>query len=394
MKIENILSSGYRKMYQTTIMSIVALICLASCNSNKTPETIIINPLNVIEREVFLSEFADEIIYIPLDNHILFQNPNRIKTVNNRIIISAFPAGLLSYDYNGSFINKVGSTGRGPGEYMTGMYFTVNNAKKLIYVYDNKRILVYNIDGSYVSTIQVDVPDYVGDIFFFNGLIYLAGGPRFDFDWVVYDTSGNMVSYKNNELPRFQSGMGSSMGFTLSPDGLNYWNSYNDTIFLIQDGSFKHTNYFAQGEFRLPFADLPFQDFGKYFHPITILATGNYIFFVYLLDKIIHTSYINKENGRHYLIGSGADMSSLNRPGILNDLDNGPKFAPFFNYLENNREYLIGWIHAYRLKAHVESEAFKNSTPKYPEKKKELEELANRLDENDNPVLMLVKLKE
>ena len=31
---------------------------------------------------------------------------------------------------------------------------------------------------------------------------------------------------------------------------------------------------------------------------------------------------------------------------------------------------------------------------KYPEKKKQLEQLANSLDENDNPVLMLVKLKE
>ena len=32
--------------------------------------------------------------------------------------------------------------------------------------------------------------------------------------------------------------------------------------------------------------------------------------------------------------------------------------------------------------------------PKYPEKKKQLEKLANSLNENDNPVLMLVKLKE
>jgi hypothetical protein len=40
------------------------------------------------------------------------------------------------------------------------------------------------------------------------------------------------------------------------------------------------------------------------------------------------------------------------------------------------------------------SEEFKNSTPKYPEKKKELEKLASSLDENDNPVLMLIQLKQ
>jgi hypothetical protein len=55
---------------------------------------------------------------------------------------------------------------------------------------------------------------------------------------------------------------------------------------------------------------------------------------------------------------------------------------------------LISWIDAIKLKAHVTSETFLNSTPKYPEKKKELEKLANSLKETDNPVLMLVKLKK
>jgi hypothetical protein len=46
-----------------------------------------------------------------------------------------------------------------------------------------------------------------------------------------------------------------------------------------------------------------------------------------------------------------------------------------------------------QLKAHVASESFKNSTPKYPEKKRELEKLAVSLKETDNPVLVLVKMK-
>jgi hypothetical protein len=394
MKTENIPRSDYRKLYQITLVSIVVSICITSCNPQKESETIIINPLNVIEGEVFLSEFTDDITYIPLDNKILFQHPNRIITTNDRIIIAAFPAGILSYDYNGKLLNRIGSTGRGPGEYRSGMYFTIDSSEKLIYIYDNKRILVYNTSGNYINNILVNEPEYVGDICFFEGRFYLAGGPRFDYDWVVYDTLGKLISYKYNELPRFQSGMGSSMGFTLSPEGLNYWNSYNDTIFLIQNGSFQPSSYFAQGEFRLPFSDFPFEDFGKYFYLVTIVSSNNHIFLTYLLDKIIHTSYINKDNGKHYMIGSGTDISSFNRPGILNDIDNGPAFPIFFYAKESSEEYLIGWVHAHRLKAHVESEAFRNSTPKYPEKKKELEKLAASLDENDNPVLMLVKLKK
>jgi hypothetical protein len=55
---------------------------------------------------------------------------------------------------------------------------------------------------------------------------------------------------------------------------------------------------------------------------------------------------------------------------------------------------LISCIDTIIVKAHVTSEAFKNSTSKYPEKAKELEKLANSLKETDNPVLMLVRLKK
>ena len=61
--------------------------------------------------------------------------------------------------------------------------------------------------------------------------------------------------------------------------------------------------------------------------------------------------------------------------------------------VKNQNEFLISWTDAYKLKTYLKSEAFQSSTPKYPEKKKELERQANSLDENDNPVLMLVKLK-
>ncbi len=40
------------------------------------------------------------------------------------------------------------------------------------------------------------------------------------------------------------------------------------------------------------------------------------------------------------------------------------------------------------------SEEFRNSKLVYPEKKKELEKIAYSLKETDNPVLVLVRLKE
>ena len=79
---------------------------------------------------------------------------------------------------------------------------------------------------------------------------------------------------------------------------------------------------------------------------------------------------------------------------MVNDLDNGPNFKIQNTVTVDGTEYLVSWINAFELKTYVASEEFKNSTPKYPEKKKELEQMANSLNENDNPILMLVKLKE
>jgi hypothetical protein len=77
--------------------------------------------------------------------------------------------------------------------------------------------------------------------------------------------------------------------------------------------------------------------------------------------------------------------------GLRNDYDGGVNFYPRKMV---NDSTLAMWIDAFRLKEHVASEAFKNSTPKYPEKKKELEAFVNQLNENDNPVLILCTFSE
>ena len=55
--------------------------------------------------------------------------------------------------------------------------------------------------------------------------------------------------------------------------------------------------------------------------------------------------------------------------------------------------YILSYMDTFEFKSLVESEAFINGEPLLPSKKKEMQILANKLSENDNPVLMLLKLK-
>ena len=50
-------------------------------------------------------------------------------------------------------------------------------------------------------------------------------------------------------------------------------------------------------------------------------------------------------------------------------------------------------IDAYELKRYIMSDSFRNASALHPEKKKALEELANSLSEEANPVLMVVRTK-
>jgi len=395
---ESFLTSCYRKIHQSTFLGLFALSLVSSCNLQKEPETIIIDPLNVAEGEVFLSDFTDDITYIPLDNDIMFQHPNRIEAAENHIIVATYPGSILSFDWRGNLLTEIGSRGRGPGEYQYGMHFSLDPENELVYIYDRHKIITYTFSGLFIR--EFAISQFEGDfwdIYYKDGKIFLAGTLQYGsskYDWLILDTLGNLYSYKTSSIANFKTGYPGVSGFFNIKNHLHYWNNFSDTIFIIQDSLYLSAMSFSPGDFKLPKTDIPSENFRLYFGLQNIIGASEYLFFSFFLDNYLQSGFIKKGEDILTMIGKIDSYSGFDTPGIFNDIDNGLTFTPFYTYFENNNEYLIGWFHAYKLVNHVESEAFKTSTPKYPEKKKELEELAANIDENDNPVLMLVKLKQ
>ena len=130
----------------------------------------------------------------------------------------------------------------------------------------------------------------------------------------------------------------------------------------------------------------------QYYSPHLFIETNRFLINRYNYKGKYAYAFIDKRNYKTYI--SFFEWKKGFRGGIANNLDGGLMFFPMNYFVENEFEYLAAVINPYELKAHVASEAFKTFTPKYLEKKRELEKLANRLKEDDNPVLMLVKLKE
>jgi len=74
-------------------------------------------------------------------------------------------------------------------------------------------------------------------------------------------------------------------------------------------------------------------------------------------------------------------------------LDGGFPFHPRYYHEENGQEYMIDLLLPNRLKTYVASDEFKSSEPKFPKKKVQLEELSKRIEDTDNPIIVMVKLK-
>ena len=112
---------------------------LVSCSKDKTAEIPVINPESMVEKEIGLSEIAEEITYIPLSNDVLFGSIVSVELTDSMILIAPALKGLFVYDYNGNFINQIGKQGRGPGEYKYANKFTFDRNKEIVYVLDGVR---------------------------------------------------------------------------------------------------------------------------------------------------------------------------------------------------------------------------------------------------------------
>ena len=384
------------------------IILISSSCINKTESQFKIDPRTFAKNEISLTEIADDISYIPLDNSYRIGDIVLCKIIDNKIYLKSRDLGLIAFNKEGQNPKLIGSIGRGPGEYLYCTSFTVDQTNGRIYILDIDEIIKeYSIEGEFIKSIPLkhlgafhftDIEFSDSKLFLFE---YITMGQG-KYNWIVLDTIGNIINSKVNSIPKFRSGMGADGGVYKYENKIYYWNMYNDTIFSISpDLKYKASHLFATGEHRMPMTQVT--DRSPYIIPRKILETKHFLFFEYFdKPKIITQLYVgitildkkSKKSYSTHLMTERQSMGFSYFGGIKNNIDGGTKFWPLSYYVDNKQEYLIGAVEAFRLKSQVASKEFKNSSTKFPMKKKELELLANSLKESDNPVLMIVRLKK
>ena len=372
-------------------ISIFTISCEAQYNN-----LYIFNPTALVENKISLAEIADDINYIALDNSLPIGLIYHYEFIKNSIFLSAKDIGILSFNREGKIQNKIGSRGRGPGEYTYFMNFAINEKNESLYLIDHNTIKVYSKNGNYIRTIPLqETGGFFLQIEFFNSKLFLpqyimAGKAKYN--WIVMDTLGNLITMKKNCIPDFQSPFLAQGGTFSSENRICYWNCYNDTVFSIfPDLSYKASFLLSSGNYRLPRSRF---DSGKepydYLLLGSILETNHFLTIGYFYKQST-IALIEKKSKKSFVTYL---EEGTWRGGISNNLDGGIDFQPDNYFQENGQEYLSGIINPLELKTYVASSKFKNSVPKYPDKKKKLEKLANNIKETDNPIFMIIRLKK
>lgn len=338
--------------------------------------------------------------YLPLETNEQCMIPriNDIIFGNDYFLIHFF-SKIYKFRSDGSFEAKIGIEGRGPNEFTVVHDLDIDKKNQKIYLVSGwqKKFYVYSENGKFIRTFQCPQNTTNFKIDEDRILCYnINSFANVENSYNLIDTTGGVIKNFPN---RYTWGKAQGVGtYVFQFENIFYrFNSqlfkkevYSDTIYLFERMDFKPHLVIKHGK-RLITSKIRSNSSPEYMRdnfitPINLFEFGDYVYYEFIISLNGHGE------GLSFIGSKNKNLNALVDPekDIINDLDGGPNIWPKTTKDDNT---IIAWVDALKLKNHVASEEFKNSKPKYPERKKELVKLANSLKETDNPILMMVRLK-
>lgn len=398
------------KSTSTLLSLIVLLLFNASCKSpiKEIDELKTFDLTTLPEvKNVKLSELGfKNIEYIPLettDSSLIQRKYSpisfyKVLSGDGFFIVRQFTT-VLKFKDDGSFIRKIGTVGRGPGEFQVCHDIDVDELGR-IYIVDawKEKFFKYSENGDLIKIFNSPLVRKAVEFIYFDGkfLCYNQNNlADIANSFNLTDTNGAMLKSFPNKYPFGKHS--SAFGFNHENMFYSFDNKvftkevYCDTIFEFNNLSFKPHIVIHVGD-RLITPEVRSKTDGleilkTYINPFNLFEFGDFVYYEF------QTEMISYQDIKVYsFIGSKKeDFEALidGHKGLENDLDGGPSIVPI---TIKDDSTIIAMVEALELKNYIASDTFINSNPKYIEKKKQLETLANSLKETDNPILILVSL--
>ena len=406
-------------MRHIIILIVITCLSLHSCKETSQINGKSVKVIDVAggvgkSRQVYLSEIADSIEYIPLETtpESLLSNPyyERIFYEKNILYFTQKNGIIKLFNSKGEYLCTFNRLGRGPQEYEQLGELQIDNMSGNIIIQSINKILEYFPNGEFIRNIFLPAPDKIDNIYIGNFLklgdsYFFSGSAISTNSVIITDSSLNVIKklkYPPEEMDLVIKNKNSPPAFIypyIYPynDKIRLINGNNkyilsidknlsvDTVFIIDYGKFNVSDY--PGSIYLP--KLPY--LWRYHY---VFESDNYLFMCFHLGSLSDKPYkMVSRDGREWIDPNACalfnkkteeftflDQSEINQIGFVDDIEGGPGIWPKYVSADN---YMTSYIPAEEFIAYAESH-------KVSEKYKTI---AAGLEETDNYVFVRVKLK-
>lgn len=358
------------------------------------------------KKQIKLSDIARNVQYVPLetDSNCLIGRDPYYYFADDLIFVSNINH-VLVFDLNGKFLRKIGIEGKGPNEINHISTVSIMREKRIIslHSYMDMKLLFYSFNGDFIESIDVPMMEHIYALNT-NKFIYYDQciGGREDCVFRLTSRKNDTISFVSNTCKWVNNSYTAYAFYTSDfhpsyqyKKRFHFKNRYNDTVFTVINSKIVPAYCIQLGKYKVP-------DNLRPENPATnsqfISQAENY-YYAYSLecDSLIFVNSNNYKEKDQYKIlyetHSGNEFHLVNNfnqsSGILNNWDGGPEFWPEGIVNDNTLFMAVSPI---KLKELAESEEFRNGTAD-EKNRKSLTELAGRLKEDDNAVVMIVTLK-
>ena len=429
---------------------LIGVFVLLGCSSNKKQEPISKSGVPVINLSedvstvpsLLLSEAAEKLEIVPLemtDESVLSDITEMQVTDHNIWIDHGREFYIYRFSRTGKFLNRIGSIGQGPGEYVNYLTFLVDEDKKEVYIFStNNCVLVYDFEGGFKKQIS-DFQTMVG---MFSSIYkqYILNDHKFfaiqnfglyrsvdkDSLWSFVSLDDNFQKKRLFKNPVHVGKEEQIIANRANMDRMvNYWMEYltsvdiyngqltlkypdTDTIYCYDDATNQLLPQYAiftdeeKGDYEATHLWFKDRKAFDYFSIFSYYPTKDFVYLIGSKGEEVYTYCYNKKDGSVRLQKRQSAITERDVPWFSFPLrqmkrdfvlDNDLGGGDFTVDSRSSGKYWIDILEPGGDENWIDIDQIKSSTVIDESKKKELIRVLESATEDSNPILMIATLK-
>ncbi|MFK2616618.1 6-bladed beta-propeller [Bacteroides fragilis] len=429
---------------------LIGVFVLLGCSSNKKQEPISKSGVPVINLSedvstvpsLLLSEAAEKLEIVPLemtDESVLSDITEMQVTDHNIWIDHGREFYIYRFSRTGKFLNRIGSIGQGPGEYVNYLTFLVDGDKKEVYIFStNNGVLVYDFEGGFKKQIS-DFQTMVG---MFSSIYkqYILNDHKFfaiqnfglyrsvdkDSLWSFVSLDDNFQKKRLFKNPVHVGKEEQIIANRANMDRMvNYWMEYltsvdiyngqltlkypdTDTIYCYDDATNQLLPQYAiftdeeKGDYEATHLWFKDRKAFDYFSIFSYYPTKDFVYLIGSKGEEVYTYCYNKKDGSVRLQKRQSTITERDVPWFSFPLrqmkrdfvlDNDLGGGDFTVDSRSSGKYWIDILEPGGDENWIDIDQIKSSTVIDESKKKELIRVLESTTEDSNPILMIATLK-